>query len=54
MNKIKKVTAINIILPFWLEWARKHIRLEIKVHKFPKMKGRKIDTIIMDEAAIWK
>jgi len=47
---IKRIHTININLPFWLEWARRFIRLDVKQYKLPnKIKGMKADGIIFDE-----
>ena len=43
------VTAINIILPWWLRWAKKYVSLDINHHRFGELKGLKAEHIIIDE-----
>ena len=47
-----KITLITIVLPWWLEWARKFLRLksEVKSVSSNNIIGRKADVVIVDEA----
>ena len=49
---VMNVKAVYIKLPFWLRWAKRFIRLELKTYPIiPKqIEGRSIDFIIVDEA----
>ena len=47
---IPKIRAINIILPFWLRWLKRFVKLEVKEYSLPKrIRGQKIDVVIIDE-----
>jgi len=40
---------INIVLPFWLKWARKFMTLHMTEHSIGKLKGLKCDALLIDE-----
>ena len=50
---MKNVKGIFIRLPFWLRWAKRFIRLEVKTYPIPKLKGQRCDVIIIDELGFY-
>jgi len=46
----RTITLINIVLPFWLEWARRFIYLKFKTKTLPKkIRGRSYNAFVIDE-----
>jgi len=43
------ITTVNIELPWILKWAKRYVRLVIKRHDMPKMRGQSFDAVILDE-----
>ena len=45
------VTIINIEMPWWLNWAKRYVKVNAERITAPKtLTGRHIDCVIMDEA----
>lgn len=50
---IKGVTIVNIIMPWWLRWAKRFIRLQAERKTLPaQIKGYSCDSIIIDEVSM--
>lgn len=44
-----KATAIYITLPFWLRWAKRFVKLDVRRIE-SSFKGKTIEYVIIDEA----
>ena len=43
------ITTVTIQIPWVLKWAKRFVRLEVKQHPLPGLKGQSCDSIILDE-----
>jgi len=53
MTKRARLITVTVHFPFWLNWVKRFMRVELKKIYMPtKIRGQTVDTIILDEGTV--